>query len=544
MAARSKVAAAGMVFLAAVVPLAAGPLDEMSLERWAKLREAERYQLNIAEKYYREQQWKVAVTEYEKFLTLYEKSEGAPYAQLKWSNCQVQLRKHNTAIKDGYKSVIDYWPDSPEAVVAAYLIGKTSRDMGELKAARKAYETVVAKYPRHLVAVLARTDLAEIARSENDMDRCVALWKELTYEVDRKGDAGPYCVPASQELARFYFHSGDFAEGQKALATSFKDNFPYYLREHHHGRLLHILGELSASMDEKVKQRGIRLADAAVAWLRSQAPTDLKEENSRTRARQYWTFMGEVQQAARRPDKQREIYDQMLQVFGPEDQVLGLIAQWHKDQKKWDEARKIYFRFTNAVEGQSQIAYSYREERKYDQAVDTYRKLALQDAKESAKWLALAAYSYREAGKPDQAITVYRELIGSDVKNAPAYHWEIAMTLYHAGRWKEAIAAFRGTERFPENYQHMAMCNRQLKQYDEAILLYRQIVAAKPEWASWALLQVGYTQEEAGKKEPAIKTFQQVCDRFPKSAEASTAHVHLNNKYKINVTLGGAKDDP
>ena len=29
----------------------AAPLDELSLERWADLREAERYQLNIAEKY-------------------------------------------------------------------------------------------------------------------------------------------------------------------------------------------------------------------------------------------------------------------------------------------------------------------------------------------------------------------------------------------------------------------------------------------------------------------------------------------------------------
>ena len=90
--------------------------DESALERWAKLGEADRYQLNIAEKYYREQNWKAALAEYEKFLTLYEKSGGAPYAQLKWSICQVNLHKSNTAIKDGFQSVIDYWPDSPEAL--------------------------------------------------------------------------------------------------------------------------------------------------------------------------------------------------------------------------------------------------------------------------------------------------------------------------------------------------------------------------------------------------------------------------------------------
>jgi len=51
----------------------AGPLDEMSLDRWAKLREVERYQLNIAEKLYREKSWKIASDEYEKFLKLYER---------------------------------------------------------------------------------------------------------------------------------------------------------------------------------------------------------------------------------------------------------------------------------------------------------------------------------------------------------------------------------------------------------------------------------------------------------------------------------------
>ena len=50
----------------------AARLDEMSLDRWKKLREVERYQLKIAEKYYGEKKWKVALAEYEKYLTLYE----------------------------------------------------------------------------------------------------------------------------------------------------------------------------------------------------------------------------------------------------------------------------------------------------------------------------------------------------------------------------------------------------------------------------------------------------------------------------------------
>ena len=39
-------------------------IDEMSLDRWAKLREVERYQLNIAEKYFKEKKYEVALSEY------------------------------------------------------------------------------------------------------------------------------------------------------------------------------------------------------------------------------------------------------------------------------------------------------------------------------------------------------------------------------------------------------------------------------------------------------------------------------------------------
>ena len=83
-------------------------LDELPLDRWKVLRETERYQLQVAEKYYREKNWKVAASEYEKYMSLYERSEAAPYAQLKWSLAQVQLKKQNTAIKEGFQSVIDY----------------------------------------------------------------------------------------------------------------------------------------------------------------------------------------------------------------------------------------------------------------------------------------------------------------------------------------------------------------------------------------------------------------------------------------------------
>jgi TolA-binding protein len=516
-------------------------LDEMVVERWAKLREAERYQLNIAEKFYRDHDYKAALTEYQKFIELYEKSEGAPFAQMKWGICQVQLRKPNTAIKDGFKTVIDYWPESPEAVSSSYYIGRCFKDMGESKSAKKAYTTVLEKHPKQLVAVLSRVDLLAIARGENDYERAVALLRDLTFDTDRKGEAGQYCQTASRELAWHNFYAGNFAEGLKAFATSYREeDIPAYLRDYHHGRLLNITQELTAQKEAEPKQRGTKLAEDAANWLKSKVP-EPKDDGAKAKAKQLLLQAAEVYAHARVLDKQKDIYDQMLKTYGPDDAILGQLAGWYKASNRRDEARKIYLQFKDQAEGQGQVAYSFREEQKWDPAVDIYRKLAVQDVKNAPRWLSEAAITYRHGGKPDQAIAVYRELMVADANHATAYHWEMAETLYQAHRWKEAITAFRGSDRYPDNFNRMAHCNRQLKQYTEAITLYRQIVATHPPSAPWALIQVGYTLEESGQKEPAIKTFQTVCDRFPKSNYASEAHVHLNNKYKITYTKGGEK---
>ena len=60
-------------------------LQQIDVKTFEKMREVERYQIKIAEKHFLKGSFKIALAEYEKFLTLYEKSTGAPYAQLMWS---------------------------------------------------------------------------------------------------------------------------------------------------------------------------------------------------------------------------------------------------------------------------------------------------------------------------------------------------------------------------------------------------------------------------------------------------------------------------
>ena len=512
----------------------AAPLDQLPLDRWAKLREAERYQLQVAEKYYREQNWKVALAEYEKFLSLHEKSEGAPYAQMKWSQCQVQLRKLNTAIKDGFQSVVDYWPDSPEAIACSYFIARTYKDMGEAKKAKQAYLQVVAKNKSHLAAVYARTDLLDIARLEGDLPRRMVLWRELTYDVKRDADTNAVCADASRQLAVHHFYNGSFDEGQKALATTYTPaQMPYHAMFYARGPIAELVAK------PETKPIGDKLADAGEAYMKSLVPADITAPADKAKARECWFYVADFEAAAARPEKVPAVYEQIIKTFGVDDEILGRLAAFYKTIGKRDEARKAYGQYKDPIEGQSQIAYSFREEQKWDPAIVIYRNLNNQDQKLPHRWKAEMAMTYRHASKCDEAVAAYRELMQENAEKASDWEWQIACTYRDFHRWQDAIKAFRQTEIFPEAYNQMAACHRQLKEYKEAISLYYQMIGSDPPSAPYALLQVGYTQEQAGDKEKAIRAFQQVCAKHSKTGQASEAHAYLQDKFKINATLGG-----
>jgi len=109
------------------------------------------------------------------------------------------------------------------------------------------------------------------------------------------------------------------------------------------------------------------------------------------------------------------------------------------------------------------------------------------------------------------------------------YQWAVAECDQELSDWKKAIGVYRQCDNYPEVYYRMAHCHRKLKQYKEALLLYNQ-AKGHDGHAPRATLDIGFTYEQAGEKEKAIKTFQATCRSWPKSGQASRAHAHLQNK--------------
>jgi tetratricopeptide (TPR) repeat protein len=509
----------------------------LPLDAWKQLREVERYQMQVAEKYWREQNWATAAAEYEKFMELYEKSTGAPFAQLKWSLAQVKLKKQNTAIKEGFQTVIDYWPDSPQAIAAAYFIGRTQKEIGRTKEAKVSLKNVVSKNPGHLVAVYALNDLIDLATIEKDTPARVENWKKLTFDIKRTPDSNNTCVQASIQLASHCFREGALDDGVKALATTYNTvQLPYYVHAYVRGPVSELVGQA------ETKAKGVTLSDQAVAWLKQATPVDQSTPEAKSVLRQILFGVADLTALGQHDDQVPGAYETIVKTFTTDDEAWGRLAAWYKSKMNYDKARETYGRYADKNEGLGQVGYSYREQQNWPLAVEAYQRLIGQDPEHKVRWKPELAATHRGAHQWPEAIAVYEELVKDDVANAGRWRFEVGCTHRDAGQLKEAIGHFRQCENFPENYKQMAWCYRQMKQPNEAIVLYGQVASDKPS-APWAMLQIAYTREEAGQAETAIQAFQQVCKKYPKDAHASVAHAHLQQKYKISVTLGGANEE-
>lgn len=475
---------------------ALSPLEQIAVPTFEAMREVERYQIRIAEKHYKNKDYKTALAEYEKFLTLYETSPGAPYAQLMWSHSMMHLKKPQTALREGFQSVIDYWPESHEATIAAYCMGDAHRAMGEVKKAQKAFRFLIREYPDHEIAMRSRADLLHYARLHGDEDEQLALLNELTYEIERTESRKAACVEASRELAELHFLARRLDEGARALATSYEGpalfDRVYQMSSKTVGHLL---------KNPETRSAAHQLGDQLLATLREEAAERPEiAENLLYRAADLNGTLG-------RPAETWKLYEEIGERFGRDDALRGKMAAWQKSRDNPQAARRLYAAFDDRVAGLK----------------------------------ALAAMDLDE-GKIEDAMAIFRELIDIDGDRADDYLWSIAGCHEKLSDWNKAIATYRQIDRFPQSYFQMAKCHRRLGEYDEAIGLYNQCKVADGA-APEASLQIGHTYEEAGDKEKAIRTFQLTCKRYPKAGQASRAHAHLQNAYGINVTLGGAEEE-
>jgi tetratricopeptide (TPR) repeat protein len=524
--------AIAIIFAAPAAALALGYLEQIEVKTFADMREVERYQLKIAEKHYNKGEFKIALDEYDKFLTLYEKSPGAPYAQLMWSHCQSKLRFVNTAIRDGFQSVIDYWPDSHEAVLASYLIGKSYDNIGQTEKAEAGYLKTINEHSEHYIATLAKVNLLHLAKVKKDAKKQMLLLADLTYDTKRTAANKEFVVNATRQLAAKQVYASQYGEAIRALETTYADK-----------DLVKVYNDIARGaidrflLDAKTRTKGIELADSVIGMLGTLIPDVIDGEADHNAAREAWGRIIDLYARTGRHSEVLATHQKRLTILGEDDGLLGGLAGFYRGRKQYDNARATYARYKDKVKGQLAIAEVFREEMRYNEAFAIYN--ALED---QVLGQGLLATLYRELLKFDDAIACYKTLMEIDRGRIDTHRWAIGECYELSNRLRKAIAAYGLVDNFPTNYFKMASCHRRLKEYKQALALYTQCKvdgARAPD----AFMEIGATYEEASDRANAIRAFQLTCKNFPKSNHASRAHSHLQAKYGINVTLGGAKEE-
>ena len=552
--------------------------DQLRFEVAKDLRQTEKYQLIIAQRFFAKGEFQAAMAEFEKFLTLYERSDAAPYAQIMWSHCLVKQRKVNTAIRDGYQSVIDYWPESPEAALAAYLIGHSYKAIGEVKNAIKAYENVREDYPDKHVRVLALWDTRDIAMVHKDDKLLVKILRELTFDLKRDKANDYHVATAAIELCSHYFRTGDAAKGLEALleqenAYRMRRNYGGIVRQAHEKANYHI-GNLKK--DKKTKATAEKLADQVIKFIIGKIPEDLEAKGAKDRARDYMYRVASLHASVERDDEVLEAYKKLAGLIGLDDDNLGKVAAWHKKKNRRKEAVKTYEKYKNKVNGLANIAGMHAEDKAPEKAKDVYGQIIALDKDNEPKWVGECGRVYAECKMPEKAVEMYSYAVSIDQENKGKWLELVARTWQDAGEYAQAIEgwtnaisttgtaghnwniadcymalkdvpkalqAYRLSDKFPDAYFRMGDIQREQKEWGKALVLYNQARSYGDGHAQNAMWRIGETYERSQKKEQAIQTFQQICKLYPKSGYASRAHAHLQNKYKINITLGGAKEE-
>ena len=511
-------------------------LEQIEVETFAELREVERFQLKAAEAFYTKGEFAAAAAEYEKFITLYERSPGAPYAQLMWSHCQVRQRKVYTAIRDGFRSVIDYWPESLEAKLSAYLIGRSYKSVGEVKHADAAYGKAIKAHPDDHVAVLSKWDMAEIAHVRKDTRRLEQVWMDLVFNTKLNKQNRSYVERAAQGLARQRFLEADFEKARKALQVPYSDDsLLNAIYQNAKNAISHLCD------DDSTRRNGERLADRIITLLLDETLNIKPSGGGRDEIRELHRRAARLHERAGRDLDVIKTYERLSKRIGIDDGVRGSIAAWHLTKKRFPKARERYSEFENKIDGLIHIADTWIEEGQPVEAIRIYQRLAKLEPERLADWKQSIAGIYAKSGQHDKAIEVYRELVVFAPAEASTWYWTIGSIYEETKRLKVAIQAYRQSDRYPQAYFQMAKCHRKLKEYTEALTLYHQALATE-KVAPDATLAIGYTYEQQSKKKDAIKWFQRTCKLYPRTRNASKAHAHLQKEYGISVTLGGSRE--
>jgi tetratricopeptide (TPR) repeat protein len=511
--------------LLALAPARAG----LDLKRYGRLREAERYQMDVAEKLVKARKWAAARGEFEKFLKLYPDSVGAPYCQLMIGECYRGEKLQHTAIKE-FTKVLDFWPSSPDAALAHYSIAECHWAMGDREKAIAAWDKLIEQFPKHPLCIGALWHEAEFYFRFDKPDRAVERLEKLLGSFERERE---WHREWDQAWDRLFWHYVYGLDAPAAIRTAERRYGNRPQAELETGRrALRAAGDLERKKDKRAENTW-KLAVSVYRQIVGAGRDHRYYREALLEVAEALAGAGEAKEA-------EQAYQEYLRSFPEEDGGRIRYGRFLETREQWKEATAQYLACQDKARGRWEIAEMYIRRKMVDDAVG-----ALMAVAEKHPTKALDAYwhiarTYRHFHKWKEAAEAYKAVQAKWPQKTDDCFWELGTLYhYHMNQPAEAIKFYAQSNKEPRSLFHIADCYARQKKWDKGIETLGEVLGFFPKEAPHAQYRIADYLAKWGKKDLAIKAYMKVCDAYPRSAWARRAHDTLEFQYKTPYTGGG-----
>lgn len=505
--------------------------QRLDIKRYAALREMERWQFDTAEEEFRRRRWDAAITQYGKFLKLYPESESCAFVQLRIGQCEESRRRVNQAIKE-YVAVRDYFPDSPEAPYALWSIARAQGKCGEAKKRLEALQKHAQEYPTHPNTAEALWIVSGYYLGEGENQSLGIQQRHRivdTFPEHRR----------FKDAVNWLFHH--YALTEEAPSRALEIRTKVVSKEQADIDLSNAYGQHAIHCyRSKKRERGKKFLDLCLERL-DDFGSRFPGKNvpyCKKRAAYYLGAIGRIEEAIKR-------YLKYFEEYANDDAGALAFARWLGEIGRTSEAinRWLLYLAKHPENDGRRVEFGRWLEKigRWEDARDQYRKMANIAA---SQWEIAQSFHRQKKGK--EAIEAYQLVAEDQYNRANVAYFNMGDVYQHVLRdYEKAIRAFVDSNyNMPENLYRVTDCYCAMKKWNNALQQLGEIlfIGRNPPRALKYMVYVFEARKGEKDRSRAINTCKRILDQFPKSGESSWAHQHLEDKYDLNYTGGGVKE--
>jgi len=237
-----------------------------------------------------------------------------------------------------------------------------------------------------------------------------------------------------------------------------------------------------------------------------------------------------------------KFYQEIITTAGNDYEILQKIAQIYSFLEKWDEAVETYKKIID-LEGLDSPGYLYHQNElcnclikncRYDEAINTLKDLIVANPQETS-FLFTLAQAYSAVGQYQAGIELYNKLldalpneqskiINRYISNLTAA-W--AQNLYDEGDYNHAFDKFFEALKFDEEnddvYYKLGKCNYYIKSFQDAVSHFKHAITLKPQNSQY-YFALGCAYDEMGSNKNARTSFYDAINIEPTNIKARIAY--------------------